>query len=128
VPSNPAEIPQALLAAPTVAKGLAGVTVALYVMGQLIPGLESVLAIKATNTYGAHSYVWNVLTAGFFNTSILLTLVMVVVFLVMGRFLVPAWGSVEFLRFVVFSNFFTGIVIFFVQVACPPPRVSMPCA
>ena len=46
VPSNPADIPQALLAAPTVAKSLAGVTVALYVLGQLIPSIESVLAIK----------------------------------------------------------------------------------
>jgi hypothetical protein len=46
VPSNPADIPQALLAAPTVAKSLAGVTVAIYVLGQLIPSIESVLAIK----------------------------------------------------------------------------------
>jgi len=119
VPSNPADIPQALLASPTVAKSLAGVTVALYALGQLVPSVESVLAIKATNTYGAHSYVWNVFTAGFFSTSILLALATALVYLVMGRFLVPAWGSVEFLRFIFFSNFFTGIIIFFTQVAWP---------
>ena len=46
MPSNPADIPQVLLAAPSVAKSLAGVTVAIYVLGQLIPSIESVLAIK----------------------------------------------------------------------------------
>mmetsp|Transcript_50843 Transcript_50843/g.82199 ORF Transcript_50843/g.82199 Transcript_50843/m.82199 type:complete len:349 (+) Transcript_50843:54-1100(+) len=113
VPSNPAD---ALVKAPGVAKGLAGVTILLYAMGQLIPGLESVLAIKATNTYGAHSYIWNVFTAGFFNNSIVLALVMAIAFLVMGRFLVPAWGSIELLRFMFFANLFTGIIIFFSQI------------
>ena len=42
----------------------------LYGLGQLLPGVESVLAMKATNTYGSHSYVWNLFTAGFFNTNI----------------------------------------------------------
>lgn len=65
--------------------------------------LESVLAMKATNTYGAHSYVWNVFTAGFFNKSLVLAIVMAFLYLVMGRFLVPAWGSVELLRFIFFG-------------------------
>ena len=51
---------------------LSGLTLLLYVLGQVVPGTESVLAIKATNTYGAHSYVWNVFTASFFNTSIIM--------------------------------------------------------
>jgi hypothetical protein len=50
-------------------QGLSALTVFLYLLGKLVPGTESVLAIKATNTYGAHSYVWNVFTASFFNTS-----------------------------------------------------------
>ena len=54
--------------------------------------------MKATNTYGAHAYIWNLFTAGFFNNSILLALAMAVMFLVMGRFLVPTWGGKELLR------------------------------
>jgi hypothetical protein len=79
---------------------------------------------------------------------------MVLVYLIMGRFLVPAWGSVrsppppfslhtrytwaltfqnicknqkqvEFLRFIFFSNFFTGIIIFFTQVYCVCVRVCV---
>lgn len=41
---------------------------------------------------------------------------MALIFLVMGRFLEPVWGSVEFVRFIIFANLLTGVVIFFTQV------------
>ncbi len=47
----------------------AGITVALYFMGLMFPNVGNVLALKATNTYGSHSYIWNIFTAGFFNTN-----------------------------------------------------------
>ena len=68
--------------------------------------------MKATNTYGAHAYVWNLFTAGFFNNSILLALAMAVMFLVMGRFLVPTWGGKELLRFLFFTDLLTGVIMF----------------
>lgn len=88
----------------------------LYLLGLLVPSAESVLAIKATNTYGAHSYIWNVFTAGFFNTSIIMALLVSLAFLVMGRFLVPEWGGGELLRFLSFSNLGTGIMVFICQI------------
>jgi len=116
LPANPADMPAALLAAPPVARGLAAVTLVLYVLGQVFPGLESVLAMKATNTYGAHAYIWNLFTAGFFNNSILLALAMAVMFLVMGRFLVPTWGGKELLRFLFFTDLLTGVIMFCAQI------------
>jgi len=117
IPSNPGDFQHALLSSPPVAKALAAITMVLYLIDKVVPGVESVLAIKATNTYGAHSYVWNVMTAGFFNNNIGMALSMAVVFLVMGRFLVPAWGHVEFVRFILFSNLLSGIIVFFTQIA-----------
>jgi hypothetical protein len=51
---------------------MAAVTIALYLLSLLLPSSESVFAMKATNTYGSHSYVWNVFTAGFYNTNIIM--------------------------------------------------------
>ena len=49
---------------------MSGVTVSVYILQLIFPGLQDFLAIIATNTYGAHSYVWNIFTAGFFNDNI----------------------------------------------------------
>jgi membrane associated rhomboid family serine protease len=122
VPSNPADIPNVLMTAPPVAKGLAASTMALWVLGQIFPGLESVLALKANNTYGAHSYLWNVFTAGFYNSSFILALGMALLFLLMGRFLVPVWGPAEFVRFLLFTSLLSGVIVFFTQVRTHVPR------
>eukprot|EP00960_Hanusia_phi_P053970 762513-Hanusia_phi.AAC.3 len=152
VPSTSAEVSAALLSAPTVSKVqscccegvgcnlpfafqfFAGLTVVLYLLAQLVPSLESILAIKATNTYGAHSYIWNVFTAGFFNTSIILVMIpflllclnldgfrsqaifLALTFLIMGRWLVPSWGSAEFVKYVFFSNLCVGLSVFISQI------------
>ena len=51
-------------------QGMAIVALFFYLLYLFVPSSESVFAMKATNTYGAHSYVWNLFTAGFYNTNI----------------------------------------------------------
>uniref|UniRef100_A0A7S4PR28 Uncharacterized protein n=1 Tax=Guillardia theta TaxID=55529 RepID=A0A7S4PR28_GUITH len=116
VPATSAEVYSALLSAPSVSKFFAGLTLLLYVLAQLVPSLESILAIKATNTYGAHSYIWNVFTAGFFNTNIVLAILLALTFLIMGRWLVPSWGSAEFVKYIFFSNLCVGLSVFISQI------------
>lgn len=89
---------------------------ALYILQLIVPDVESVLAIIATNTYGAHSYVWNVFTAGFFNDNVAMALVVSLSLIVMGRFLVSSWGPSEFLSYVIFVNFTVGCGIFVAQI------------
>ncbi|KAJ1484819.1 hypothetical protein T484DRAFT_1795857 [Baffinella frigidus] len=95
IPSNAPEAIALIISSPVAVKVLSGLTLLLYVLGQVVPGTESVLAMKATNTYGSHSYVWNVFTASFFNTSLIMAILVVFTFIVMGRFLIPPWTSTE---------------------------------
>jgi hypothetical protein len=58
------------------AQVLAGITIGLYLLQLAFHDVENYLAIIATNTYGAHSYIWNVFTAGFFNDNIAMVSIM----------------------------------------------------
>mmetsp|Transcript_44155 Transcript_44155/g.107912 ORF Transcript_44155/g.107912 Transcript_44155/m.107912 type:complete len:381 (-) Transcript_44155:179-1321(-) len=104
------------VSAPLAVKVLVAITMGLYLSQLVVPDVESVLAIIATNTYGAHSYVWNVFTAGFFNDNIAMTLAVSLSLIVMGRYLVSSWGSREFISYVVFTNFTVGCGIFVAQI------------
>ena len=94
IPTNPNEVMRMISETKSVAKvliypnyllslslvhvspqGMAGVTIFFYLLYLIFPTSESVFAMKATNTYGAHSYVWNLFTAGFYNTNILMVCV-----------------------------------------------------
>jgi hypothetical protein len=48
------------------------------------------------------------------------TLLVVLAFVVMGRFLIPPWTSTELLRFVSFVSLASGVGLFFAQVARRP--------
>jgi len=95
---------------------MSATTVVVYLLQLGFPSLESYFAIIATNTYGAHSYVWNIFTAGFFNDNLAMTLAVSLALIVMGRFLVTSWGATEFVRFVCFTNFTVGCGIFVAQI------------
>ena len=59
------------------------------------------------------------------------TLLVVLAFVVMGRFLIPPWTSTELLRFVSFVSLASGVGLFFAQVPRRPaiawPPFAKPC-
>jgi membrane associated rhomboid family serine protease len=69
------------------------------------------LTIRFTTIFPPKMYLWTWLTAGFCESSIVSLLVAVLIMCSAGRFLEQRWGVVEFLRFLIWSNSGTYIVL-----------------
>jgi membrane associated rhomboid family serine protease len=87
-------------------KGLAAVLVLGFVANAIFP--RTVSDTVALIPGKSIPYVWNIITAGYFETSVFGLAVSIASLLVVGRHLEPFWGSKEFLKFIVFVNLFTS--------------------
>jgi membrane associated rhomboid family serine protease len=61
-------------------------------------------------------YVWNIVTAGYLETSVFGLGASIAALLLAGRHLEPFWGSREFLKFIIFVNLFTCLSTFVLAV------------
>jgi len=101
---------------PLLSKGIAATLVFMYLTGIFVPLSEDFLALVPGYTIPPHFYIWNVLTAGYFEISLFSTLLDSVAVLFIGKFLEPIWGSKEYLRFIVIVNVICGICTFLFMV------------
>jgi len=90
-------------------KAVALVLIVGYLIGLLMPSLQMYIALVPGKTLPC---VWNVITAGYFETNIWMLLNNITCLLVLARYLEPVWGSKEFLKFVLVTNAFTGVITF----------------
>ncbi|KAJ7553584.1 hypothetical protein O6H91_06G104100 [Diphasiastrum complanatum] len=90
-------------------KGLAAVLVTGFIVSQLFPPAVDYLALVPGKTI---PFGWNILTAGYLESTFLGLIVTIIGLLLFGKLLEPIWGSKEFLKFIVFVNLFTSLSTF----------------
>ncbi|XXG44620.1 hypothetical protein AAC387_Pa01g4371 [Persea americana] len=95
-------------------KGLSVVLVGGYVVLQIFPPSLSFLAVIPARTI---PFVWNLITAGYIEQSLIEVAVSTVGLLFIGKLLEPIWGSREFLQFIFVVNFLTSICVFVTAIA-----------
>ena len=89
--------------------GVAAVLVLFWLFGALVPWAPAQLALVPANTMMVHFHVWNVVTAGLYQSSLPKLVYAVAVVLLLGSRLEPAFGSQEFARFLFVVNLFNGV-------------------
>ncbi|KAG0576582.1 hypothetical protein KC19_5G091300 [Ceratodon purpureus] len=86
-------------------KGLAAVLVTGYLANAVFPHTISDAFALIPGRF--IPYVWNIITAGYLETSIFGLVPSIGALLLAGRHLEPFWGSKEFMKFIVYVNLFT---------------------
>ncbi|KAL4188925.1 hypothetical protein AMTRI_Chr08g204490 [Amborella trichopoda] len=90
-------------------KGLAAIICIGYVVSQLFPWILGYVTLIPGKTI---PFAWNVITAGYIEQSIFGLILTIIGLLLGGKLLEPIWGTREFLKFIVFVNFFTLLGVF----------------
>lgn len=83
----------------TVPIRLAALILGLYLLLAAFPTLIYGVALVPANTMATHLFIWNVVTAGFANDSIVGVVAGIAVTLLVGKILENLWGTRELLRF-----------------------------
>jgi hypothetical protein len=76
----------------------------LWTIGMAVPSSADVLALVPAYTFSVRHYVWNLATAGLFETSFVMALLNIGVAAVVCPVLERLWGSQQFIRFVLIIN------------------------
>jgi len=97
---------------PKVSKILASILVSFYIIGVLFPNAKDVFALVPGNTIPPKFRIWNLVTAGFFEMSIIDVVLDSVAVLLFGKYLEPIWSSKEFVRFILIVNTCCGVSTF----------------
>mmetsp|Transcript_30521 Transcript_30521/g.58768 ORF Transcript_30521/g.58768 Transcript_30521/m.58768 type:complete len:312 (-) Transcript_30521:178-1113(-) len=80
-----------------------------WLLVTLVPSLKPFLTLVPGKTLPC---VWNVVTAGYIETSFWMLLLNGCALLILARYLEPIWGSKEFLQFIVVINAAVGVLTF----------------
>ncbi|KAL3687799.1 hypothetical protein R1sor_014108 [Riccia sorocarpa] len=94
-------------------KGLAAVLVGGLIITKAFPFTIDYLALVPGKTI---PFVWNLITAGYVEYTVIGLIVSITGLLFFGRLLEPVWGSKEFVKFIAFTNFFTTICTFIISI------------
>ncbi|GAB5360154.1 hypothetical protein AAMO2058_000603200 [Amorphochlora amoebiformis] len=94
---------------------LVGVLSILFGLGVLVPSSEKYLALIPANTAIIAFRPWNLFTAAYFETNILMGLLNTSVALIIGRMLERKWG-LQFLKLMVIVNSISMFIIFIIMV------------
>jgi len=87
--------------------------ISLWALGQLSETAASYLGfIPAYTVSVQHYYIWNIFTAGFFETSFFMGVVNILVVVVVCPLLEHSWGFKTFLRFLVIVNLSVFVTLF----------------
>eukprot|EP00741_Cyanophora_paradoxa_P011259 tig00020554_g10877.t2 len=81
-----------------------------------IPGTVQLLALVPIRTIGSY-FIWNLVTSGFFCTTLLTALFSILGVVFAGKYLEPVWGSKEFLKFIFVVNILTAFATFMSAIA-----------
>jgi len=87
-----------------------------YILGRIIPEADSIFGLVPGFTGPPHFYVWNLITSGYYENSLINLGFHVVALLLFGKYLEPIWGSREFLKFIILVNALCGVATFFFMV------------
>jgi len=101
---------------PRLSKIVAVVLAVFMVLGLVIPGLEPLLSLNVGYTIPPYFFLWNIVTSGFYESSLMIGVMDILLLLVSGKFLEPIWGSKEFMRFIVVVNAVSGLASFILMV------------
>jgi len=97
---------------PQLSKILAISLVGLYLFGLLVPGSIEVFALIPGYTIPPHFYIWNIITSGYFEISLLNAAISCIGVIAFGRYLEPIWGPKEYIRFITIINACCGLATF----------------
>eukprot|EP00467_Chlorarachnion_reptans_P019604 CAMPEP_0114514590 /NCGR_PEP_ID=MMETSP0109-20121206/16235_1 /TAXON_ID=29199 /ORGANISM="Chlorarachnion reptans, Strain CCCM449" /LENGTH=352 /DNA_ID=CAMNT_0001694641 /DNA_START=39 /DNA_END=1097 /DNA_ORIENTATION=- len=95
----------------------------LFLLGLLSPSSAQFLAMIPANTAMVHFRIWNLVTAAYYENSLLMGALNIGVALVVGRMLERKWGA-EYLKLMVAVNLATMVSIFIIMVACYATTMS----
>jgi len=98
---------------------LAGLYLTKFLLGE--EGSRYYFALIPGYTFFSPYHAWTLLSSGFFEDSAFFLVVNVLVLLLAGKQLEPAWGSLEFLKFIVLVNSLSGISTFFTMILLYTP-------
>jgi len=102
---------------PRLSKILAGFILSFYLLGVLLGDENSTKFLALVPGYTISDiYVWNIVTAGFFNKFLLSSLFDSAILVIFGKNLEPIWGSKEFLKFIMIINLLIGASTFLVVI------------
>lgn len=90
-------------------KGLVAFLVVLFALQYFVPSCLEYLALVPGRTLPC---VWNLVTAGFISTNPYKLVVECAALLFLARLIEPAYGSKEFLSFILIVDFFTSLTVF----------------
>ena len=99
----------AVLRASPVTHGMTALCVLFYMFASAFSWAPAMIALVPANTIMVHFRVWNVFTAGLYQSSLPKLLVGVPLLYVLGRRIEPRFGTAEFLRFVALVNLANGV-------------------
>eukprot|EP01089_Gocevia_fonbrunei_P002430 TRINITY_DN12399_c0_g1_i1.p1 TRINITY_DN12399_c0_g1~~TRINITY_DN12399_c0_g1_i1.p1 ORF type:complete len:313 (+),score=45.45 TRINITY_DN12399_c0_g1_i1:1204-2142(+) len=97
---------------PLFSKILAIVLIVFHSLSYLSPFTTEYLALNSGYTIPPNFYAWNVITAGFYSSSLYSTALSVVGGLLCSKYLETLWGSRELVKFVILINALSGIATF----------------
>eukprot|EP00897_Mesotaenium_endlicherianum_P009299 jgi/Mesen1/8398/ME000468S07827 len=95
-------------------KALSAILAIGFLVTYLIPSAGEVLLLKPGKTI---PYAWNLVTAGYTETTVINLLFSIFALLIIGKFIEPIWGSKEFLKFILVVNFLTALNTFALTIA-----------
>eukprot|EP01112_Ceratiomyxa_fruticulosa_P008738 TRINITY_DN2261_c0_g3_i1.p1 TRINITY_DN2261_c0_g3~~TRINITY_DN2261_c0_g3_i1.p1 ORF type:complete len:334 (-),score=61.68 TRINITY_DN2261_c0_g3_i1:60-1061(-) len=84
----------------------------LLYLASFFSNADSVFALNPGLTIPPSFRVWNLVTSGFYNNSLISCAMNIVLLLLFGKYLEPIWGSAEFLRFILIVNSIIGVCVF----------------
>jgi len=98
---------------PPLIKILASILTILYFIGSIFPSSKDFFALVPGYTIPPHFYIWNIITAGYLETSFLSLVVDILVLVTAGKYLESVWGGPrELLKFIFLVNALTGLSTF----------------
>mmetsp|Transcript_4995 Transcript_4995/g.9656 ORF Transcript_4995/g.9656 Transcript_4995/m.9656 type:complete len:369 (-) Transcript_4995:254-1360(-) len=94
-------------------KTLCLVLLIFWILGLTVPSTEAWLALVPGYTIQSTPRIWALVTAGFYETSVVMGLANLSALVLVGPVLEDSWGSSSFKKFVLFVNISTFVVVFF---------------
>eukprot|EP01094_Clydonella_sp_ATCC50884_P030059 TRINITY_DN9652_c0_g1_i1.p1 TRINITY_DN9652_c0_g1~~TRINITY_DN9652_c0_g1_i1.p1 ORF type:complete len:360 (-),score=32.65 TRINITY_DN9652_c0_g1_i1:16-1095(-) len=110
--NEPASLLECFVGIPRLTKVMAAFFLVLHIVYWCIPkSAISLFAVRPGTTFSSGSFMLAIFTAGFFETSLIALLVESILFLLLGKYFEPIWGSKEFFKSILVVNWSISIAV-----------------
>lgn len=117
VNNEPASLLECFTGIPRLTRLIVAFFFLLHIVYWIVPkSAVSLFAVRPGTTFSSGSYMIAILTAGFFDTSTVALIFDSILFLLLGKYFEPVWGSREFIKAIVLVNWTISIAVLMLSI------------